>query len=92
MSDAIAATYETPELGSGSVLVYPPHRVGRWRPIWQEPDTERHETTESDIFAQIMRWAFARTDSVHMVELHTSVVGGPSTTRLAPLPADTTPE
>jgi hypothetical protein len=86
-----AKAYERPELGTGSVLVYPPHRTGRWRAIWQQRDTERHETTESDTFAEVMRWAFARTDSVHMVELHASVVGGPSTTPLAPLPPTDTP-
>ncbi|MGW4524073.1 hypothetical protein [Amycolatopsis sp. NPDC004378] len=71
--------------------MYPPHRVGSWRAIWQDHGTERHETIESDIFAEIMRWAFTRTDSVYMVELHTSVVGGPGTTRLAPLPATDIP-
>lgn len=79
--------YDPPEPGTSSVLMYPPHRTGIGRAIWQDRGTERHETTESDTFAEIVRWAFTRTDSVYMVELHTSVVGGPGTTRLAPLPA-----
>ena len=81
-----AETSEPPEPGSGAVLIHPPHRVGYWRAIWQDGATDRHETAESPVFAEIMRWAFARTDDVSMAELHTSTVGGPSTTRLAPLP------
>lgn len=77
--------YQTPAVGTGSVLVYAPSAGGPWRAIWHG-EGDRHESTALFVFADIMRWAFSRTDQVFMAELHTESVGGPSKTRLAPLP------